>query len=480
MISNLQLKVLSSEEINKIYEKCLIFLENKGVQVEHPEALKLLEKAGANVNFNDERVRFSKDIIEAALRSAPRELLLAGSETDYDIHITHPRENLYISSATGNVSYLDAESNALHDVDIAYVREWAQLVSLLDDIDALFFPFPKDAPVQTADIHALKVTLENTSKHIIVQPYSLESLEYLFELAVTVSGSRKALGERPIISMVSCALSPLGIKQMDMEALIQATRHGVPIYAASLPSAGGTSPITIAGTVLQNGIEVIASLAMSQLIAPGTPYIANPVAFSMDMTSGKNVIGSIEAELCQAANTQFVKEALHLPMAPFGYATDSNITDGQSTIQRLLLGMMVSTTGADIIAEAGQLEAGLVSSPIQLIIDDTLAKILKRICSGVNVDEEALAWKEIQDMVPGGTYLQEPHTLKHCREALRPGLFVNQSRNDWMLAGSKDLSARALEKYRELKPKFLPLQLPEDVQKEMDKIVHHADEHLVK
>ncbi len=480
MTTQLQLKVLTAEEVGSIYQKCLDFLSNKGVKVEHPPALKILDKAGAWVNLDDQRVRFSKDIIETALRSVPSQLLLAGSNERHDVTISYPREKLYIATATGNVSYLEPESNTYRDVDIAYVKEWAQLVEALDEIDMLFFPFPKDAPPQTADVHALKTTLENTAKHIIVQPYSMESLEYLFELAVAVAGNREALKKRPIISMVSCALPPFGFKPMDVEALLLATRYGVPIYAASLPSAGGTCPITIAGTVLQNGLEILASLVMSQLMEPGTPFIGNPVAFTLDMASGKSIIASVEAELCQAACAQYVKEAYRIPVAPFGYATDSVIPDGQSMINRFLLGLLVSTASADIIAEAGHLEAGLVSSPVQLIIDDALASILKRVSLGVKVDDDTLAWKEILDTVPGSHYLERAHTLRHCREALRLDLFVSQSRDDWVSAGSKDLCARALDKYRELKGSLQPQQLPGDVAREMNRIARQADERLVK
>jgi trimethylamine--corrinoid protein Co-methyltransferase len=480
MTTDLQLKPLTPEEVHTIYEKCLDFLAKKGVRIEHKPALKMLEKAGTWVDYDNQLVRFSRDIIEAALKSVPSEILMAGSQEANDVPIAYPRQKLYISTATGNVSYLEPETGDYYDVDMAYVREWAQLVGVLTEIDALFFPFPKDVPQTTADIHALKATLENSPKHIIIQPYSFESLSYLFELALAVAGSQEALKKRPIISMVSCATSPLIFKSLDMEALILAARYGVPIYAAALPSAGGTSPITIAGTVLQNGIEILASLVMSQLFQPGTPYIANPVAFTLDMSSGNTVIASIEAELCQAANTQFAKEAFKVPMAPFGFATDSFVPDSQSIIERLTLGLLVSTAGADIIAEAGQLGAGLVCSSIQLIIDDIISSILKRVVSGVKVDDDTLAWKEILETSPGGYYLERVHTLKHCREALQLGLVHKQSREVWTQQGSKGLNARALDKYRELKGKLQPVPLAAEVEKELARIVKRADEQLAK
>jgi trimethylamine:corrinoid methyltransferase-like protein len=363
---------------------------------------------------------------------------------------------------------------------MAYVTEWARLCEVLDQIDMVFFPFPQDVPLQTADVHALKSTLENTSKHVIVQPYSLESLESLFELAVVAAGGEKALRKRPLISMVSTSLPPFQFKPMDVEAIVLATRYGVPIYAASLPSIGATSPATIFGTVLQNGIEVLASLVMSQLIFPGTPFIGNPVAFTMDMSSGRNVIASIEAELCQAACTQFVKEAYRIPTAPFGFATDSVVPDGQSMLNRSLLGFLVATAGADILAEAGHLEAGLVSSPVQLVLDDMLSSMLRRAAAETKVDDDALAVKEVFETLPGGHYLDRAHTLRHCRDALRSGLLVNQTRMDWVDAGSKDLSDRAADRYRELKYDMHPSEMPPEVRKELAIIAKNADSRLAR
>ncbi len=480
MATNSRLRLLSTEEVSTIYGKCVEFLTNSGVQVTHPQALEILNKAGAWVDFRNERVRFSRDIIEESLRIVPHTLTLAGADKSHDLSIPSSDGKFYVVTATGAVSYLDPESNTFRDVTLSYVEEWAQLCEVLKDISGVFFPFPKDVPLETADIHALKATLENTGKHILVQPYSFESLKYLFELAMVVAGSKDAMRKRPIINMVSCALPPLKFKPMDIEALILATNYGVPIFAASLPTAGGTSPITIPGTVLQSGIEILALLVMSQLIEPGAPFIGNPVAFTLDMATGRNVVASVEAVLCEAASAQYIKEAYKIPTAPFGYATDSPVPDGQSVVDRLLLGLLVAMGDSDILTEAGQLEAGLVCSSVQLIIDNVLAGMLKRVHLGVKVDDDTLAWKEVFDIEPGSHYLEKPHTLKHCREALRPELFLRQSREDWLADGGKDMTARAEDKYRELKKKLQPQPLTGDVKKELNKIVKRADERLVK
>ncbi len=479
MIDSLRLKVLTTEQVNTIYDKCLDFLSSKGVKVTHPQGLKILDKAGAQVDFSNHQVRFPKDIIEAALRSAPHGFTLASSNGRNDVILPHPDGLFYRAGLIGDPGYLEPDSNTARDVTLADVGEWAQLVEALDDITLCAAPFPTDMPLEIADISALKANLENTSKHFMVQPYSFGSLEYLFQLAQVAAGSKEALKKRPIISMLICALSPFAFKDMDIEAIILSARHGVPMHLYPLPLAGATSPVTIAGTVLQCGIEILAMLVISQLIEPGIPVVGSPYPFALDMATGKNLQSSVEAMVTATAAVQFIKEAFHIP-THYEPGTDSHIPDGHAMIEKSLSGLLVSRAGCDILDRAGGLDVCMAMSPVQLVIDDALVSVFKRLCSPVKVDDDYLAWQDMLDIAPGSTYLERRHTLKHCREALRPELLSTLSRDTWISGGSKDLYTRALDKYRELKKKLKPRQLPEDVQKEMNRIEKYARERLVK
>lgn len=478
MIDSLLLRMLTAEQISTIYERCLDFLSNKGVKVTHGEGLKIFDKAGAQVDFNNHQVRFPKDIIETALESVPHGFTLA-SRGHPDSILPHPDGLFYRLGNTGEPEYLEAESNAVRPLTRADVAEWAQLLEVLDDIPLAATPFATDVPEEIADVCGIKTLFENTSKHIMIHPYSFGSLKYLIELGKVAAGSTEALKERPIVSMIICALSPFAFKDMDIEAIILSARNGVPMHIFALPLAGATSPVTIAGTVLQMGIEILAQLVMSQLIVPGARVIGAPFAFTLDMATGRNLQASIETMMIAAAAVLFVKEALHIP-AHYEPGADSHIPDGHAQIEKSLSGLMVARTGCDILGGAGQLDVIRVSSPIQLIIDNDLVSVFKRLSSPVKVDDDYLAWQEILDIAPEGTYLELPHTLKHCREALRPQFLLTLSRDTWISEGSKDIYARTLDRYRELKRKFKSLQLPDDVQKELNRIEKQAHKHLVK
>jgi len=199
------------------------------------------------------------------------------------------------------------------------------------------------------------------------------------------------------------------------------------------------------------------------------------------MVTGRSLQSTVEAVLADMAIVQFIKDAFHVPVNVYAFGTDSAIPDGQSMIETTLQGLLVFEAGSDILSGAGMVDSFLGISPVQMVIDNMLVGILKRIDSGVKVDDDTLAWKEIFDTVPmSGHYLERAHTLKHCRDAIRPELFVRAPAQVWRLEGGKDLYARALDRYKELEKKLKPLELPKEVQREINRVVEQADECLAK
>jgi len=97
----------------------------------------------------------------------------------------------------------------------------------------------------------------------------------------------------------------------------------------------------------------------------------------------------------------------------------------------------------------------------------------------VVINEDTLALQEILDNTPHGNFVTTDHTLRYCRDSIRPSLFVADSLDRWQTKGAKGLYERAVERYKELQSQLKPQPLPDDVQREMDKVVKKADDHLV-
>ena len=475
-----QLKLLSKEEISRIYDRVLQFLSTKGVRVEHSQALKILDKAGVPVDYANQQVKFPRDIIEEALRTVPRTIKLSGSGKDRNEVVPHPEGLFYVWSSTGCRLQVEPATNAYRTVTSADMGEWGQLIEILDNIDHGAFLTPDDVPGETEDIHSMKILLENSSKHINVQPHSFESIPYLIELAQAVVD--EPLKDRPVLHIFSGSVAPYLFKAMDVEIILQCASHGIPVEAQSLTCMGATTPVTIAGNLIVGNIEILAQLVMSQLFKPGTPVLSSSAGGStLDMATGRSRSQGVESLLSAVAGIQFSKEIFRTPVYKSGLGSDSCVPDGQAMMDVALRGLLVTLAGNDVFGLAGRLYSAKAISYIQLILDDMLAGMLKRILKGVEVDEEQMAWQDILDTKPGGHFLETAHTLKHCRDALRLDLLItDQACEDWTPDAGKDLTARAVDRYQELKKTMKPLELSKEVRNELNRIVKQADKHLVK
>jgi trimethylamine:corrinoid methyltransferase-like protein len=217
---------------------------------------------------------------------------------------------------------------------------------------------------------------------------------------------------------------------------------------------------------------------MVQLLAPGHPVLASGYNSTLDMATGNANIASVETGLAQAAAAQFMKAAFGVPVLMASLWTDSYVSDGQTVMAKSLNATLSAMAGADVSYGAGRLGGSTLASPAQLVIDDRMTAILRRYVNGVQVDDDTLGLDAILQAGPGGHYLKLKHTLRHCREAVRPDLFVSDPLDTWQTNGGKDLYARAVDKYRELRTSLAPLDLPDDVKRDMDNVVKAADEAL--
>ncbi len=199
------------------------------------------------------------------------------------------------------------------------------------------------------------------------------------------------------------------------------------------------------------------------------------------MSSGRNLSAAPEAALCGAAACQYIKDAYNVPVGICSLSTDSHMPDGQSGFETAMLGVLCAlNSGGDLIIDAGHLSTFQSVSPLKLIADAKAIAILNRIRAGVKVDNDTMAVQELLNVKPGGHFLENAHTLKHCRDAVRVPLYDTGTLESWQAEGSKSFYARALDIYRELKKELKPLDLPEDVKKELNSIVKKADDKLAK
>jgi trimethylamine:corrinoid methyltransferase-like protein len=472
------LRFLTPEEESLIYEKCIHILSQKGIKVDDEKGRGDLKKSGAEVHDVTGMVRFSREQIEAALKSSPDTFTAFGAEKKDDFVLPHPEGAFYTSTCIQTMRYHNPDTGKFEDVTKNSLAAWTRLADHLPNVHKVAMQTPSDAPRSSVDVHSLNIHLQNTTKPLMVLAYTPQSVEFMFDLMLARAGSTGALAERPLLLTYPTAFSPLQMKPMDMETIALSCRYGIPIVVNSLAISGATAPVTVAGTVLLAAVEILAMIVICQLQKPGIPVVASVYTTSMDMATGNALLGNAESMLGRAAASQFIKNRFKVPVETFSFMTDAYLTDGQAVMEKALMPALLDMAGSDIQYGVGRLGGSSFASPVQMIIDNEIYDIITRCNGPFTVDEESLAVREIMDIEPGGNFLTLDHTLEHCRENIRPELFVSESYDFWAEKGGKDLYRRAVDMYHELMPRLEPPPLPEETRRDLEKVVALADKHL--
>jgi len=136
---------------------------------------------------------------------------------------------------------------------------------------------------------------------------------------------------------------------------------------------------------------------------------------------------------------------------------------------------MLTEPVPDIVLGLGGL--GGTTSPEAMVIDNEIVDYALRFAQGIEVNDDTLAVDVIDKAGPGGHFLGEKHTLKHFRERWMPRLDVD-SLETWEKEGIKSLGELAHEKVKEILATHKPRPLPEDVDREISRILKRAEAEL--
>ena len=132
--------------------------------------------------------------------------------------------------------------------------------------------------------------------------------------------------------------------------------------------------------------------------------------------------------------------------------------------------------GTNLIYGAGMLDSGLIFSYAQLVIDNDIFKMIRKMMQGVLVDDENLAVDIIKSVGPGGDFLMQEHTMKYMRTLpSAPNLIERNNRENWLASGGKGLAERAAERAAEILANHTPEPLSDDAKSALKKIVEESE-----
>ena len=294
------LSSLTHDELDAIHEATLEVLQNAGLFVETPEALDVFDGAGAEIDRKNKIVKIPPYLVEDAIRAAPSKILLAGRNPENDKILEADR--VHFTNFSEGVEVIDPYTGERRTPTKADLANAAKVIDYLSDIDVCEKAVGAcDAPPETVPLHNAEAMLANTTKHCCVGPGDGFLLKKLVAMAAAIVGGLKKLKERPILSFTTCPVSPLQLIKECCEIIMESARTGSVINILSMAMAGGTAPVSLAGTLVTHNAEVLGGITLNQLVAKGAPVIYGSSTTAMDLKLGTALVGTPECAIISGA-----------------------------------------------------------------------------------------------------------------------------------------------------------------------------------
>jgi len=467
--SDLPTEPLDEDGVNAVHGGAMRILEEIGIEFLNEEALGILKKAGCSVN--GENVRMGRDFVMEQVRKAPSTFEITPRNPDRRIEIGGDRMLFGNVGSPPNCSDLD---RGRRPGDRQSYQDLTKLTQYFNCIHMMV-----GYPVEPVDIHAsvrhldcLFDALTLTDK--VVHAYSLgkERVEDVMEMVRIAGGlSHEEFDATPRLFTNINSTSPLKIDFNMLDGPMRMARRGQPVIVTPFTLSGAMAPITIAGAVAQQTAEALATIALLQVINPGTPVMYGSFTSNVDMKSGAPAFGTPEYLRATQMSGQMARH-YGLPLRASN-ACAANCPDAQAAWESAFsLWACVSARVNVVYHAAGWLEGGLCASYEKFIMDCETIQQVMHYMQPATATEEDIAIDAIREVGPNGNFFSVDHTLQRYETAFySPFLSDWNNFENWEERGAIRTPERANKVWKQILAEFEAPPMDEAIREELEAFV---------
>jgi trimethylamine--corrinoid protein Co-methyltransferase len=472
MIPTIRPKVdlLNQAFIEKILDEAFVILERQGVFVENSEARTLFRKAGMAVDEAQLRVKLTRRLAEECLAATPASITLYDRSGQKKFLVGG--DEVHFDPGSAAVKIFDHQAGQERKADTSDLVKFYRLTECLDHIHFQSTGLISgDVPDIIADSYRLFIGLQFCAKPVVTGTFRVEGFRPMFEMLAAVRGGAEELRRKPLAIFDACPSPPLKWSNLTTQSLIDCARTGIPSELISMGMTGATSPVTIAGTLVQHVVENLSGLVICQLAQKGAPVIFGGSPSSFDMRKGTTPMGAIETMMLDMAYAQIGKY-LHLPTHAYMGLSDSKICDSQAGLESGIGAVLAALAGVNVVSGAGMMNFESSQSFEKLLIDDEICGMAYRLIAGISQRDEPLALPLFENIRPDTQFLTMPHTRTWYRlEHTFPRLADRDTYDAWASLGKKSMAQRAADEVQKVLDRNAPLLAEEKLRKELERIM---------
>ncbi len=461
-----KLELLDPSLIQRVLGEAFQLIENPGCRVA-PCVFELLSSSGIRVD--DGIAHIPEKVARHALASVPHEFFLYDRSGNRAVH--YGGDDVHFDPGSSCLNILDPETQQPRPAQSADLVKLVQVAEMLPQYAAQSTAMVcNDVPAEMGDWYRLLLVLWHSNKPVVTGAFSGPTLKIMLELLAIESGGQAALREKPRAVFDVCPSPPLNWSEFASENIVELARAGVPAEIVSMPLAGATAPVTLAGSVVQHAAECISGITLHQLAQPGAPIVWGAAPAIFDMRTGKTPMGAIETVMLDMACAQVGK---HLGVPTHGYlvAGDGKLVDAQTEMESGISAVLGALAGINMISGAGMLDFLACHSIEKLVIDAEAIASAQRLLEGIQPRTESLALAMFAQTGLHGDFLK----LKETRALFRkeqhfPSEVIDRGQN----ADGLDVLSRALRRVEELTASY---QRPIIAAEREEEILRFAEHH---
>ena len=443
------MELYSADHVAGIHEAALDILERLGVKVLLAEARRLFAGGGAKTDESTQMVWPGREMVEAALASAPGSFECRGAVRERDV-LMEPGALVFQPGA-----------GAPHATDLERGRrpagavDFSELVSITQHFDVLEMmpPLvePQDVPVHLRHYFTMREQLTRSDKFPFIYSRGTQQAEESFEMIRDFRGlDDAAFADECHCYTIVNTNSPRQIDVPMAQGLIDFARAGQLCIVTPFTLMGAMAPVTPDAAMTLSHAEALAAITLTQLARPGARLCYGTFTSNVDMKSGAPAFGTPEHFQASIIAGQLARH-VNLPWrCASGSAANINDAQAANETQFGMWGCLLA--GATVIIHAaGWLEGGLSVSYEKLITDVEVLQMVAELCATRPPDGHAENLEAIAEVAPGGHFFGAAHTMKRYRTQFYEPLVADWSNfGTWSERGGLIASQRALEIWKDI------------------------------
>ena len=473
----MQSQILSDNQIARINAASLQILETTGVIIPHDDMLDRFEGAGATVDRGEQRVRIPADLIAKSIASAGKQFTLYGRDMKETAAFGQGSRNF--NSIAGEAQWLDEIGTQRRFPTMDDVATAARVCDGLSNINitgAMADPHETDVAYRCVEV--CSTLLQNTTKPLTFWFHDRASAKYINEIVIALRGSEKAATENPLCYPFLEPITPLRFPFDGIDLLYETARLNMPVPIGPMAQMGLSAPCTIAGTLAMENAEILAGVCITQLVKPGMPVCYGGICHAFDMRSTQMIFCGPEQAIFGVAMTQMGKH-YGLPVYINVGLTDSKRPDAQAGIEAGITLALGAAAGADVFGHMGICGVDQATSLDMLVLQNEIIGYVESTMRDVSFSDEALGLDVIEEVGPGGNFIDTMHTVENFRQELwTPKLLDREYYQSWLDSGAQSMEDRCKAETRKIISEHKPEPLSSDLEKSISGIVAAAKKEL--